>query len=293
MTGKMKKTILFAMMAAVLGFTACSKEEPAHTETTQKGMILRAIVEQPADSKATFTDNEGVWHFDFAEGDKIKVTNKELGYDNYYTFTYDGEKFVSEDAKPASKAVTWYAFSPSNSVSLAGQSGTWEDVANKYIMKGSTSTMVTGADGLNITMRPKVAVLKINSLKTYLDINVKMSKEDWVSYYNTLNLGKPDTDYILHSEQTKQTLLSTTETGTYYVAVPAAVQLVIKDGDKTIRSTTTAGLEAGKYYELELSIGRGEAEVKADAGISGNKVNYFKRITCLVILKCFFGHANG
>ena len=40
MTQKMKKTIFFAMMAAVLGFTACSKEDPAQNETAARGMML-------------------------------------------------------------------------------------------------------------------------------------------------------------------------------------------------------------------------------------------------------------
>lgn len=279
MTGKMKKTILFAMIVAVLGFTACNKENTTEPETPQEGMVLCATVEQPTDSKATFTDNEGVWHFDFEDGDIIKVTNSEIGYNNFYTFTYDGDKFVSADAVPTDKPARWYAYFPSNDVSLVGQSGKWEDIADMYVMTGSTpygSGDVTGKDGLSITMSPKVAILKIINQKGDIDINVLMGKDIWVSGYKT-SLLYTSSSLDLYSKETKQTLLSTTETGTYYIAVPTSYQLVIKDGDEVVKSTGTSGLQAGKYYEVTIHLPtKGKAAVKSTAGIAGNEVSWIQ-----------------
>ena len=129
----MKKTFIFGLIAAALGFTACSSEDDlmVNNQNNHKGMVLRATVEQPAESRATFTDNEGVWHFDYAEGDQITVYNK-VG-DNTssdYTFTYNGTDFISTDAEPTLDPARWYAFYPSKEVSLVGQTGKWEELAN-------------------------------------------------------------------------------------------------------------------------------------------------------------------
>ena len=252
----MKKTFIFGLIAAALGFTACSSEDDLNVNDNnqKKGMVLRATVEQPAESRATFTDNEGVWQFAFTKGDVIKVTNKEIiGADKFYTFTYDGEKFVSEDAVPTKTAVRWYAYYPSNEVSLVGQSGKWEDIADMYVMSGSTpygSGDVTGEDGLDITLEPKVAILKIINKKGSIDINVKTGGKAWASGYKTSSLGITDPMLSCYSEYTKQTLLNTMEKGTYYIAVPARQQLAIKNGDEVLKSTGENGLQAGKYYEL-------------------------------------------
>ncbi|MCQ2127216.1 MAG: fimbrillin family protein [Bacteroidaceae bacterium] len=275
----MKKTLLFAMMAAVLGFTACSKEELAQIETAQKkGMILHATVAQPEDTKATFTDNEGVWHFAFAEGDKIMVYNK-VG-DNAssdYTFTNNGTDFISTDAQPTAEPARWYAYYPSREVSLADQTGKWEDLANVYALFGSTpyGSNVTGKDGLAITMEPaKLAFLKIVNQKGSIDINVMSNINGENFWVNGLKVsGSSFSPTFVGS---RQALLSATEVGTYYIAVPAGTALTVRDGKQIIKSTSK-GLKAGKYYELAIyPFGQGEAEVKAEAGISGNKVKWIQ-----------------
>lgn len=256
------------MMAAVLGFTACSKEEPVQPETAQKkGMVLHATVAQPEDTKATFTDNEGVWHFDFAEGDQIMVTNKKISAE--YTFTYNGTDFISTDAEPTSEPTRWYAYYPSKEMSLVGQTGKWEDLANVYALVGSTpyDMDVTGEKGLTITMSPaKLAFLKIENKKGSVDINVKDGADSWVK-----GLKVEGTSFTPISLLAKQTLLSTTEKGTYYIAVPAGKQLSIKDGDEVIKSTGTSGLQAGKYYELAI-LGQTKGVAKRTGDIDVNWV---------------------
>ena len=262
----MKRTFIFGLIAAALGFTACSSEDDLNVNDNnqKKGMVLRATVEQPAESRATFTDNEGVWQFAFTKGDVIKVSNSEIGADKFYTFTYDGEKFVSEDAVPTSKPAKWYAYYPSNEVSLIGQSGKWEDIADMYVMNGSTfeNGDVTGEDGLSITLKPKVAILKIKDLKGGLDINVMGGENMWASNYKTKTIfGSATFSFDLFYNDTKQTLLNTTEKGTHYIAVPAHKQLAIKNGDEVLKSTGENGLQAGKYYELAIiPFGQGMAE---------------------------------
>ena len=245
----MKKTFIFGLMAAALGFTACSSDDDLNViNNTQKGMVLRATVEQPTETRATINDSKTTWKFAFATDDNVSVTNSSIT-GTYYTFTNDGTTFNSEDAQTTESAATWYAYFPSNEVSLVNQSGKMTDVANKYALAGKTASATTGKDGLTISMSPKVAILVIDNQKGAIDINVKASKDTWVSGLNASEDG-----FTVTTESTKQTLLSATETGKYYVAVPAGVQLSVKDGDKVIKSTGTSGLVAGKYYNISVAI---------------------------------------
>ena len=249
----MKKTFIFGLIAAALGFTACSSEDDlmVNNQNNHKGMVLRATVEQPAESRATFTDNEGVWQFAFATDDQVSVTNTAIS--DFYTFTNNGTEFASEEAKTTETDATWYAYFPSNEVSLVGQSGTKADVANKYALAGATASATTGKGGLSITMSPKVAILVINNQIGKININVKNGPSTWVS-----GLTANADGFNVTTSTTKQNLLSVTSTGTYYIAVPAGIQISVKDGNKTIKSTGTNGLTAGKYYNLTL-IGYGAA----------------------------------
>lgn len=244
----MKKTFIFGLMAAALGFTACSSDDDLNViNNTQKGMVLRATVEQPTETRATINGSEATWKFAFANGDNVSVTNS-VAAGTYYTFTNDGTTFNSEDAQTTESAATWYAYFPSNEVSLVNQSGTMTDVANKYALAGKTASATTGKDGLSITMSPKVAILKIYKNTGSIDVNVKVSATEWVK-----GLKASEDGFTVAKETSKQTLLSATEKGIYYVAVPAGVQLSVKDGDEVIKSTGESGLEAGKYYNITVA----------------------------------------
>lgn len=262
----MKKTFIFGLIAAALGFTACSSEDDlmVNNQNNHKGMVLRATVEQPAETRATFTDNEGVWQFAFATDDNVSVTNIDMPYD-FYTFTNEGTEFKCEGAKAAEGPVAWFAYFPSNEVSLVGQSGAKADVANKYALAGKTASSTTGEEGLNITMSPKVAILVINNQIGTININVKNGASTWVS-----GLTANADGFNVTTSTTQQNLLSATTTGTYYVAVPAGVQLAVKDGDKVIKSTGTSGLQAGKYYNLTIAIA---TTGYAKANIGGSEVD--------------------
>ena len=255
----MKKTFIFGLIAAALGFTACSSEDDlmVNNQNNNKGMVLRATVEQTVGTRATFTDvegEEGVWQFAFTTGDNVSVNNIDMPYD-FYTFTNEGTEFKCEEAKAAEGPVAWFAYFPSNEVSLVGQSGAKADVANKYALAGKTASATTGEEGLNITMSPKVAILVINNQKGTIDINVKNSATTWVS-----GLTANEDGFNVTTSTTQQNLLSVTSTGTYYIAVPAGIQLAVKDGDDVVKSTGTNGLQAGRYYNLAIfPFGQGEA----------------------------------
>ena len=266
---KMKKTIFSVLMAAALGFMACSEDDTSVYDNraegdSPKGMVLRATVEQPAASRATISD---AWLFDFATGDKVSVTNTEVTAGTYYTFTNDGKEFKSADAVPTASAATWYAYFPSSTIDLTGQSGTKADVANTYALAGTTTEATTGEGGLEIELSPQVAILVIDNQKGTININVKNSASTWVSGLTASAAGFTVTDAT-----EKQTLLSATKVGSYYVAVPAGVQLAVKDGDMVIKSTKAEGLAAGSYYNLTIepfgqgmakaTIGSGEVDVK-------------------------------
>ena len=258
-------------MAVALGFMACSEDDISVTdngaEGDPKGMVLRATVEQTAETRATISD---AWFFDFATDDVVSVTNSAIG-SAYYTFTNGGTQFTSADAVPTASAATWYAYFPSHTVDLTGQSGSKADVAGKYALAGATTEATTGEDGLSITLSPKVAILVIKNYKGAIDINVKNGEYTWVA---GLRANDNAAGFTIVTTDTRQDLLSVTETGTYYVAVPAGRQLAVKDGDKAIKSTGTFGLTAGKYYEVAIESAPGRGKAKATINDSQVDVNW-------------------
>lgn len=258
----MKKTLLFLIAATAMMMTGCSNDD--FGGATQ-GMTLNAIVEQPA-SRATMTEEtDGNYQFSFTDNDKISVGNTTLTSD-YYIFTKSGEKFSCAKAKPADSDVDWYAYFPSTTVSLDNQTGDLAGVANYYACAGKTESATTGADGLTIALKPKVAILRIVTVddnNPTCDINVKTADDKWVS---GLEATKLTTEFIVKTSNSKVSLLNKQNAGTYYIAVPAGVKIAIYNGETLLR-TTKAGLTAGKYYTVPNVPVTGTAE----ATINGKK----------------------
>lgn len=250
-------------MLATMVLAACSSDttEP----DVKRGMVLKANVED-TDTRATITDNEGKWKFAFATKDVVKVGNNKV--ESYYTFTNDGTVFESTDAKQTTEAANWCAFFPSETISLANQSGDFADVAKKYALAGATASATTGSDGLTVTMKAKVAVLCIVGVNNdeKLDISVKDAKGKYVS---GLTADKKSAGFKVDKSDTKVSLLSKQGAGVYYVVVPAGVKISVSNGDKSLysgdkpMSTTKAdGLKAGKYYTLTTGKTTGSATNK-------------------------------
>lgn len=258
----MKKTLLFLIAATAMMMTGCSNDD--FGGATQ-GMTLNATVEQPA-SRATMTEsNDGSYKFSFTDNDndKLNVTNSKV--ESYYTFTKNGETFTSSDAKPTNAAADWYAYFPDNTVDLTNQNGDLTGVANYYACAGKTESATTGADGLNIKLTPQVAILrivKVDGNSTTCDFNVKTSDGKWVSGLTAKN---NEAGFDVVTSETKVTLLRASEPGTYYIAVPAGVQITIYNGDTKFKATKAAGLKAGMYYTLTT----GPVSGKAKATING------------------------
>lgn len=255
----MKKTLLFLIAATAMMMTGCSNDD--FGGATQ-GMTLNATVEQPA-SRATMTEEtDGNYQFSFTDNDNISVGNTTPTSD-YYIFTKSGEKFSCATAKPAGSDVDWYAYFPSTTVSLADQKGDLKGVANYYVCAGKTAQATTGANGLAISLTPQVAILrivKVDGNSTTCDFNVKIG-EEWVSGLKAKN---NEAGFDVVTSETKVTLLRASEPGTYYIAVPAGVQITIYNGDTKFKATKT-GLTAGKYYTLTT----GPVKGTADATING------------------------
>lgn len=255
----MKKTLLFLIAATAMMMAGCSNDD--FGGATQ-GMTLNATVEQPA-SRAAMTDlNDGTYQFSFDNGDKLNVTNSKV--ESYYTFTKKGETFSSTDAKTTSSPADWYAYFPGNTVNLAGQTGDLADVANHYACAGKTASATTGADGLNIRLTPQVAILRIKVDSIACDIQVKTSDDKWVS---GLEATKGTTEFTVTTSNSKVSLLTKPEPGTYYIAVPAGVKIAIYNGGTLVRATKDKGLTAGKYYNLTT----GPVSGKVEATIDGKK----------------------
>lgn len=248
----MKKTLLFLIVATAMMMTGCSNDD--FGGATQ-GMTLNATVEQPA-SRATMTGpNDGPYKFSFTDNDKLYVTNSEVS--NYYTFTKNGETFTSSDAQTTTEAADWYAYFPGNTVDLTNQTGDLARVANYYACAGKTASATTGADGLNIRLTPQVAILRIKVDSIACDIQVKTSDDKWVS---GLEATKGTTEFTVTTSNSKVSLLTKPEPGTYYIAVPAGVKIAIYNGGTLVRATKDKGLTAGKYYNLTTGPVSGKVE---------------------------------
>lgn len=255
----MKKTLLFLIAATAMMMTGCSNDD--FGGATQ-GMTLNATVEQPA-SRATMTEEtDGNYQFSFTENDQINVTNTQVS--NYYTFTKLGETFTSTDAKTTTAAADWYAYFPGNTVDLTGQKGDLAGVANYYACAGKTAEATTGTNGLAITLKPKVAILrivKVDNSSTPCDINITTTG-GWIS---GMKAQSSVADFDVVTSPSKVTLLSQTAAGVYYIAVPAGKQITIYNGGTKLKATKVDGLTAGKYYTVTT----GDVTGKANATING------------------------
>ena len=253
----MKKTLLFLIAATAMMMAGCSNDD--FGGATQ-GMTLNATVEQPA-SRATMAEGEkSTYKFSFAVNDMLNVTNSQV--ESFYTFTKTSDTFTSSDAKTTTAPADWYAYFPGNTVDLTKQNGDLAGVANYYACAGKTASATTGADGLNITLTPQVAILrivKVDGNSTTCDINVKTG-EKWVS---GLTAKSNEAGFDVVTSDTKVTLLTASEPGTYYIAVPAGVQITIYNGDTKFKATKAAGLKAGMYYTVTT----GDVTGKANATI--------------------------
>lgn len=249
----MKKTLLFLIAATAMMMTGCSNDD--FGGATQ-GMTLNATVEQPASRAIMTGPNDGPYKFSFTNNDKLKVTNSLVK--SYYTFTKTSDIFTSSDAQTTTAPADWYAYFPGNTVNLAGQTGDLAGVANYYACAGMTASATTGADGLAITLKPQVAILrivKVDGNSTTCNINVKIG-DKWVS---GLTAKSNEAGFDVVTSDTKVTLLTASEPGTYYIAVPAGVQITIYNGDTRFKATKAAGLKAGMYYTLTTGPVSGEA----------------------------------
>lgn len=255
----MKKTLLFLIAATAMMMAGCSNDD--FGGATQ-GMTLNATVEQPASRSTMTKDTDGNYQFSFTDNDQINVTNYLVS--NYYTFTKQGETFTSNDAKTTNEAADWYAYFPGREVKLAGQNGDLAGVANHYACAGKTASATTGTDGLTISLTPQVAILrivKVDGNSSTCDINVKTG-DKWV-YGLAAKAG--EVGFTVQTRDAKVTLLTASEPGTYYIAVPAGVKIAIFNGDTQLKATRDPGLTAGKYYTVTT----GDVTGKANATING------------------------
>lgn len=251
-------------MLAAMVLAACSSDDTTEPDV-KRGMVLKANVED-TDTRATITDTEGKWKFAFATNDLVKVGNDEV--ESYYTFKNNGTVFESTDALQTTKAATWCAYFPGETIDLRNQSGEFADVANKYALAGATASATTGSDGLTVTMKAKAAVLRIVGVNNddIIDINVKTADGKYVS---GLTADKNSAGFKVDKSGIKVSLLSKQGAGVYYVVVPAGEKISVYNGDKSLysdnksMSTTKAdGLKAGKYYTLTTGKTKGSAKNK-------------------------------
>lgn len=263
----MKKFLYSVFMLAAVVLAACSNDDNGDIQP-KRGMTLNASVEDLS-SRATMTDESGTWKFAFAANDKVSVSNSEIT--SYYTFKNNGSQFTCAQAEVTKEAVDWYAYFPGDEVDLTNQTGNFADVANKFAVAGKTAQTTTGEKGLSITLKPKVAVLRVVAVdkKGILDIHVKTADGKWVK---GLTATKDAAEFTVSKSDTKTTLLHK-EAGTVnageinYVVVPAGVKIEIYNGALLLNTTKAGGLNPGKYY----TITSGPTKGKTNALINGQE----------------------
>lgn len=246
----MKKFLYSVFMLAAVVLAACSNDDNGDIQP-KRGMTLNASVENLS-SRATMTDESGTWKFAFAVNDQVSVSNSKIS--NYYTFTNNGSQFTSTDAMVTTEDADWYAYFPGNEVYLTNQTGNFADVANKFAVAGGTALATTGETGLSITLKSKVAVLRVVAVDKngILDIHVKTADGKWVK---GLTATKNAAEFTVSTSDAKTTLLQKAE-GTVnageinYVVVPAGVKIAIYNGGLLLNTTKADGLKAGKYYTI-------------------------------------------
>ncbi len=263
---KMKKTAFFAI-AALFALVSCSKEQVEFGSENGDivDMTLNASIEQ---TKASFTD----WHFAFTKGDRISLNNT-YNVNEYFTLTFDGGKFKGNVKAPAkAKApVTWYAYYPSHTVSLANQAGTLQGAAKTFVYSGEQKDVDPKSTTLNITLKARTSVLVIkNEKRAGLDINVK-SDGKWLTGFGK-NLGS----YAKSDRKASLFTTSNKAVDTYYVVVPAGIKLAVYDGNKLIKETKDAGLEKGKYYNITILSEYPADAVQGKFSVGKNKYVYIK-----------------
>lgn len=244
----MRVKLYSVIMLAVVTFTACSNDEMSETQT-QKGLTLSASVENLS-TRASMTDESGIWKFAFENDDKVSVTNNKTN--DIYTFQKTGEQFTCANAIATNEAADWYAYFPGNDVDLTGQDGTLNGVANKLAAAGKTEQATTGKDGLAITLHAQVAVLRIVEADKEGTLDIQVKTADGNKWVTGLSAQKNQTKFAVKTSGTKTTLFSkeNAEAGDFsYVVVPAGVGIQVWNGNVRI-SQTTSGLAAGKYYTI-------------------------------------------
>lgn len=251
-------------MLAAVTFTACSNDEMSETQT-QKGLTLSASVENLS-TRASMTDEKGTWKFAFENDDKVSVSNNKTN--DIYTFQKTGEQFTCANAMATNEAADWYAYFPSNDVKLTGQDGTLNGVANYLAAAGKTTQATTGKDGLAITLKAQVAVLRIVEADKEGALDIQVKTADGSKWVKGLSAQKNKTSFDVVTSDTKTTLLSqqNVKAGDFnYVVVPAGMGIQVYNGDVLI-SQTTSRLSAGKYYTITSVPTHGKSHAK----INGN-----------------------
>lgn len=246
----MKKFLYSVFMLAAVVLAACSNDDNGDTQP-KRGMTLNASVENLS-SRATMTDESGTWKFAFAVNDQVSVSNSKIS--NYYTFTNNGSQFTSAQAEATTENADWYAYFPGNEVNLTNQTGDFANVANYFAVAGKTAAATTGEKGLSITLKPKVAVLRIVKVDNYGPCDIYLKTADG-KYVSGLKAKKNEAGYEVEKSDTKVSVFqkaSNGNAGIYYVIVPAGVKISVynTNDENHIKTTKDAGLTAGRYYTL-------------------------------------------
>lgn len=239
----MKKITLFAIVALSLALASCSKEQIQSEQESGStfSITLNATVNE---TKATMSD---AWKFAFSTGDKISLTNNQVTAGTYYELTRGSDGNFTGTVTAPSAAATWYAYYPSNNVSLSSQTGTQTGTAAYCALAGKQENVAADSKNLNISLSFQTAILVVDAQKGNIDINVKTSDGKWVSGFTA---KENDATFDIAKSETKVSLLTATAAGKYYVVVPAGVQIAVYEGDTKINETKDAGLSAGKYYNI-------------------------------------------
>ena len=289
----MKKTILSIAVIAAAVFTASCQKENLQGNTASEGnaSVFTATIENGADTKTTverIDGNPAIYKTYWESTDQISIDG------SIYTATPDDTdktKATFNKTSGADPTAPFHAYFPADmySDSKATLPKTYAYTDGKYNMP-----MYAESSTMDLSFRNLCGVLAITvkgeDFTSVSSIEVSSDKQmngeftataDGTLTFKTEGVTLTDDNKKVALEFTSAKTIASNGSATFYIPVPANTHnpLTIKvTGGSTTKTMVTkkpGGVAVARNTVYPIAFDSfGEADVKADAGISGNKVKW-------------------
>ena len=254
------KYIVFAAMA--LTFAACTQEDDFTPQTDNDAVKINATIGK-LQTRVAYEDDGAT---NFINGDKICVQNTLRDTKNIATYTFDGTTWTTTDAfvwngSAKNQFKAWYpaATASFDSFDLPTDQSAGIDKADW--MTAETEEMT----------KPRSGVLDLNFVHKLTKVTVTVSfnsqypaGNNYVSKFHFLTNEETPVEVTPHESMDGYTAILLP--GVY---AETAKFIKLKMNDEAdyltvpVNSTLTAGLEAGKHYTFNLTVGKNAAVINS------------------------------